>query len=32
MSATTEPAASPPFTQKREFWVLIAYAFALGHI
>ena len=32
MSATTEPAASPPFTQKREFWVLIAYALALGVI
>jgi H+/Cl- antiporter ClcA len=32
MSAATEPAASPPFTQKREFWVLIAYALALGVI
>jgi hypothetical protein len=37
MSATTGPgattgsaAASPPFTQTREFWVLIAYAVALG--
>jgi len=30
--AATEPAASPPFTQKREFWVLIAYALALGVI
>jgi hypothetical protein len=32
MSATTEPAASPPFTQTREFWVLIAGAAALGVI
>jgi H+/Cl- antiporter ClcA len=32
MSATTGPAASPPFTQRREFWVLIAYALALGVI
>jgi hypothetical protein len=39
MSATTEPsastgpaAASPPFTQTREFWVLLAYAVALGVI
>ena len=32
MSAATEPAAAPPFTQTREFWVLIAYAVALGVI
>ena len=30
MSATTGPAASPPVTQKREFWVLMGYAVALG--
>ena len=30
MSATSEQGASPPFTQTREFWVLIVYALALG--
>ena len=30
MSATTGPAASLPVTQKREFWVLMGYAVALG--
>src|SRR5262245_33179453 len=30
MSATPEPAPSPPFTQTREFWLLIGYAVALG--
>jgi H+/Cl- antiporter ClcA len=30
MTATSGPPASPPFTQTREFWVLIAYAVALG--
>jgi H+/Cl- antiporter ClcA len=30
VTATPRPAAAPPVTQKREFWVLIAYAFALG--
>jgi H+/Cl- antiporter ClcA len=30
MTATSGPTASPPFTQTREFWVLIAYAVALG--
>lgn len=30
MSATSEPAVSPPFTQSREFWVLMGYAVALG--
>jgi hypothetical protein len=30
MSATSEPAPSPPYTQKREFWVLTGYAAALG--
>ena len=30
MSATSEPAPSPPFTQSREFWVLMGYAVALG--
>ena len=30
MSGTTEPAASPPVTQGREFWVLMGYAVALG--
>jgi H+/Cl- antiporter ClcA len=30
MTATTEAAAAPPLTQKREFWVLIGYAAALG--
>jgi H+/Cl- antiporter ClcA len=30
MSASSEPAVSPPFTQSREFWVLMGYAVALG--
>ena len=30
MSASSEPAPSPPFTQNREFWVLVGYAVALG--
>src|SRR4051794_27434770 len=30
MSATSEPGVSPPFTQNREFWVLMGYAVALG--
>ena len=30
MSATSEPAPSPPYTEKREFWVLMGYAAALG--
>ena len=30
MTTAPEPAAAPPFTQRREFWVLIAYAIALG--
>lgn len=30
MSAMPEPAAAPPVTQKREFWVLMGYAVALG--
>jgi chloride channel protein, CIC family len=30
MSATSEPAPSPPFTQNREFWVLMGCAVALG--
>ena len=30
MTTASEPAASPPFTQRREFWALIAYAIALG--
>ena len=30
MSATPGPAAAPPVTQKREFWVLMGYAAALG--
>ena len=30
MSASSEPAPSPPFTQNREFWVLMGYAVALG--
>ena len=32
MSTTTESAASPPFTQTRDFWVLIIYAVVLGVI
>jgi H+/Cl- antiporter ClcA len=30
MSATSEPAPSPPYTENREFWVLMGYAVALG--
>ena len=30
MSASSEQAAAPPVTQKREFWVLMGYAVALG--
>ncbi|WP_179855499.1 chloride channel protein [Paractinoplanes atraurantiacus] len=30
MSATSEPVVAPPFTHRREFWVLIAYAVVLG--
>jgi H+/Cl- antiporter ClcA len=30
MSALPAPAAAPPVTQNREFWVLIGYAVALG--
>ncbi len=30
MSATSEPAPSPPFTHNREFWIFIGYAVALG--
>ncbi len=30
MTAPPEPAAAPPVTQKREFWVLIGYAVVLG--
>jgi H+/Cl- antiporter ClcA len=30
MSATSEPAPSPPYTESREFWVLMGYAVALG--
>ena len=30
MSATSGPAAAPPVTQKREFWVLMGYAVVLG--
>ena len=30
MSTPSGPAAPPPFTQTREFWVLLAYAVALG--
>ena len=30
MSATSEPAPSPPFPQNREFWVLMGYAVGLG--
>ncbi|HEY0815500.1 MAG TPA: chloride channel protein [Pseudonocardia sp.] len=30
MSATSEPTSSPPFTQNREFWLLMGYAVALG--
>ena len=30
MSVSSGPAAAPPVTQKREFWVLMGYAVALG--
>ena len=30
MTTASEPAPLPPFTQTREFWVLIAYALVLG--
>ncbi|MGD9528049.1 chloride channel protein [Pseudonocardia sp.] len=30
MSASPEPAPSPPVTQNREFWMLMGYAVALG--
>ena len=30
VSATPGPAATPPVTHKREFWVLMGYAVALG--
>ena len=30
MSISSGPAAAPPVTQKREFWVLMGYAVALG--
>ncbi|WP_106096921.1 chloride channel protein [Pseudonocardia dioxanivorans] len=30
MSATSDPAPAPPFTQNREFWVLVGYGIALG--
>ena len=30
MTTASEPAPSPPFTQKREFWVLMGYAVVLG--
>ena len=30
MSTSPGPAAAPPVTQKREFWVLMGYALALG--
>jgi H+/Cl- antiporter ClcA len=30
VSAAAEPAGSPPFTQTREFWVLMGYALVLG--
>ena len=30
MTTASVPAPSPPFTQTREFWVLIAYALVLG--
>ena len=30
MTATTEQAAEPPVTQKRDFWPLMGYAVALG--
>ena len=30
MSAPTEPAPEVPVTRKREFWLLMGYAVALG--
>jgi hypothetical protein len=30
MSASSQPSGPPPFTQNREFWVLMGYAMALG--
>ena len=30
MTTASDPAPSPPFTQTREFWILIAYALVLG--
>ena len=30
VSMSSGPAAAPPVTQKREFWVLMGYAVALG--
>ena len=30
VSSSSGPAAAPPVTQKREFWVLMGYAVALG--
>ncbi len=30
MSVASGPAASQPFTQKRDFWVLMGYAVVLG--
>ena len=30
VSAAAGPAAAPPVTQKREFWVLMGYALVLG--
>jgi hypothetical protein len=30
MSASSQPSGPPPFTQNREFWVLMGYAVALG--
>ena len=30
MSVTSGPAASQPYTQRRDFWVLMEYAVALG--
>ena len=32
MSATPDEAPSPPFSQGREFWVLLAFAIGLGVI
>jgi len=30
MSASSQPSGPPPFTQNREFWILMGYAVALG--